>query len=123
MKNRLWKITSSFGIASLLLLASGELVAENDDSTGEFDSLTNLQAVDLGGARGRAGDTIITVESNQDLKASITGSSFEVGTINSGGVSFSDGSLDNFSGIGLFNVVTGNNNAVNTSIGVTVNLQ
>lgn len=124
MKNRDRKIIiTRLGIASLLLFTSGISIAENSDTTQAFDNLTNLQSDDLLGARGRTGETIITVQSNQDLKANITGSSFEVGTINSGGVSFSEGALENFSGVGLFNVVTGNNNAVNTSIGVTVNLQ
>ncbi len=124
MKISYWKTTTTLGIASLLLFTTGISAADNNgDSAQAFDNLTNLQSADLVGARGRTGETIITVQSNQDLKANITGSSFEVGTINSGGVSFSEGALGNFSGVGLFNVVTGNNNAVNTSIGITVNLQ
>ena len=41
----------------------------------------------------------------------------------SGNASFAEGALGEFSGVGLFNVVTGNNNAVNNAIGVTINLQ
>lgn len=124
MKNRFWeKAITRISITSLLLFMSGLAIAENSDTTQAFDNLTNLQSDDLLVTRGRTGETILTVQSNQDLNANITGSSFEVGTINSGGVSFSEGALENFSGVGLFNVVTGNNNAVNTSIGVTVNLQ
>ncbi len=107
----------------MLALTAGTASTDHNDTDAMFDHPTTLQSDDLGGARAMAGQTVITVQSNQNLEANITGSTFEVGTINSGGVSFSEGALENFSGVGLFNVVTGNNNAVNTSIGVTINLQ
>ena len=89
----------------------------------EFSGLQVSEMPELDTLRGQAGDTQITVQSNQELNASVTGSSFNVGTLNSGAVSIGEHAMDNFSGVGLFNIVTGNNNAVNAGIGITFNLQ
>jgi hypothetical protein len=124
MKNRiLQKLAVQFGITSAMILTSVSVHAESFESVTAFENLTSLESDDLGGTRGRSGETVITVQSNQNLEANITGSTFSVDTINSGGVTFSEGALENFGGVGLFNVVTGNNNAVNSSVGVTVNLK
>lgn len=87
------------------------------------DAMDVADAAELDVLRGMNGDTRIRVETNQQLNATVTGSSFTAGTINSGSVTFAENALENFSGIGLFNVVTGNNNAVESAIGVTFNLQ
>lgn len=92
-----------------------------DDSM--FPELPVAGAAELDALRGMNGNTRINVQSTQDLDATVTGSSFTAGTINGGSVTFAEHSLDNFSGIGLFNVVTGNNNAVDSAVGVTFNLQ
>lgn len=89
----------------------------------DFAGLQVSRAQELDVLRGQAGNTQITVQSNQDLNASVTGSTFNVGTLNSGDVSIGEHALDNFSGVGLFNIVTGNNNAVSAGIGITFNLQ
>lgn len=124
MKTRLTTtLLAQICIAGALSLATGAATAEEPASIGAFANLTNLEVDDLKGNSGRSGDTVITVQSNQNLEATITGSTFSVDEVNSGGVTFSEGALENFSGVGLFNVVTGNNNAVNSSVGVTVNLQ
>lgn len=88
-----------------------------------FSTLSVADVAELEELRGMNGDTRITVQSNQNLEATVSGSSFSAGTINGGSVTFAERSLDNFSGIGLFNVVTGNNNAVDSAVGVTFNLQ
>lgn len=88
-----------------------------------FPPLPQADIAQLDALRGMNGNTRINVQSTQDMNATVTGSSFTAGTINGGSVTFAEHSLDNFSGIGLFNVVTGNNNAVNSAVGVTFNLQ
>jgi hypothetical protein len=88
-----------------------------------FPELPVADASELDALRGMNGDTRINVQSTQQLEATVSGSSFTAGTINGGSVTFAEHSLDNFSGIGLFNVVTGNNNAVDSAVGVTFNLQ
>lgn len=88
-----------------------------------FAGLAVSDTLELDSLRGQSGNTSITVQSNQDLSASVTGSTFNVGTLNSGAVNLDAQALENFSGVGLFNIVTGNNNAVNAAIGITFNLQ
>lgn len=96
---------------------------DQDQDQDEFSGLPVSATPELDSLRGQSGNTQITVQSNQDLNASVTGSSFNVGTLNSGAVSIGEHALDNFNGVGLFNIVTGNNNAVNAGIGITFNLQ
>lgn len=110
-------------LCSMALLIVGPVIAEEMPVDEAFGNLTSIEGDDLGGVRGREGSTTITVQSNQNLGANITGSTFDVGTMVSGEVTFAEGALGEFSGVGLFNVVTGNNNAVNNAIGVTINLQ
>lgn len=100
--------------------AEGPTVAPYGDL---FPTVSVLEDSSLDTLRGRDGDTSITVQNNQSVQATVNGSMIEAGTINSGSVTFSENALDNFSGVGLFNVVTGNNNAVDAAIGVTINLQ
>lgn len=108
------------GLLFGLCLKGAGLHAQEPDA---FVGLPVSELLELDVLRGQYGDTQITVQSNQDLEATITGSTFNVGTINSGAVTINEHALDNFSGVGLFNIVTGNNNAVNAAIGVTINLQ
>lgn len=106
------------GVCSILF----SVIAHADETAG-FSGLPVADSAELDGLRGMNGDTRISVQSRQDLEATVTGSSFSAGTINGGSVTFAERSLDNFSGIGLFNIVTGNNNAVDSAVGVTFNLQ
>ena len=107
-------------LTGICVLASGGLQAGETDA---FLHTIVAEAVELDSLRGMNGETRIRVETNQQLNATVSGSSFSAGTINSGAVTFAENALENFSGIGLFNVVTGNNNAVDSAIGVTFNLQ
>lgn len=109
-------------LLGLCLAVMGSPHAQDQDQD-EFSGLPVSATPELDSLRGQSGNTQITVQSNQDLNASVTGSSFNVGTLNSGAVSIGEHALDNFSGVGLFNIVTGNNNAVNAGIGITFNLQ
>ncbi|MBI5040605.1 MAG: hypothetical protein HZB57_05225 [Gammaproteobacteria bacterium] len=108
------------GIFLGLYLTIGNSHAQAQD---EFTGLSVSQPTELDDLRGQSSNTQITVQSNQDLSASVTGSTFTVGTLNSGSVTIAEHALDGFSGVGVFNIVTGNNNAVNAAIGVTFNLQ
>lgn len=114
------RLIQSAVLLGLCLSMIGSPHAQDQD---EFSGLPVSQTLEMDTLRGQAGNTQITVQSNQDLNASVTGSTFNVGTINSGAVNIGDHALDNFSGVGLFNIVTGNNNAVNAGIGITFNLQ
>lgn len=125
MKTKYWKQAGTrlpaAILATLFAMACSNLLA--DDYAIDLDSLTVANTVELEALRGMNGDTRIRVETNQQLNANVTGSSFTAGTITGGSVTFAENALENFSGIGLFNVVTGNSNAVNSAIGVTFNMQ
>lgn len=125
MKKKYW-ILAGAKLPATILAASFAVACSNllaDDHASDFDSLTVANTIELDALRGMNGDTRIQVETNQQLNASVTGSSFTAGTITGGSVTFAENALENFSGIGLFNVVTGNNNAVNSAVGVTFNMQ
>lgn len=117
------RLQMRMGITAVLVgtCASMETLPAQEPDT--FTGIEVSQQMELDTLRAQSGNTQITVQSNQDLSASVTGSSFTVDTLNSGSVTIAEHALDNFSGIGLFNIVTGNNNAVNSAIGVTFNLQ
>jgi hypothetical protein len=118
-----WQRTKLCLVAIGALLVFGTGHADEPLALEDFAGLTIIDHENLDTLRGRDGDTSITVASNQTLEAMITGSEFSVGTVNSGGVSFGADAIGNFSGIGLFNIVTGSNNAVDTALGVSFNLQ
>ncbi len=90
--------------------------------TNAFGDVGVVDAAQMGELRGREGGTSITVATDQDLNASVVGGAITADTFATGGVSFGDNAFDNFGGVGLVNVVTGNNNAVEAAIGVTFNL-
>lgn len=87
-----------------------------------FGDLGVVDSQEMGELRGREGGTSITVATDQDLNASVVGGAITADTFATGGVNFGDNAFDNFGGVGLVNVVTGNNNAVEAAIGVTFNL-
>ena len=118
-----WQRASVCLVAIGALLLFGTSRADEPVVAENFDDLSVIETDSLDELRGRDGDTSITVSSNQTLQAIVTGSEFNAGTINSGSVSFGENAIGNFSGIGLFNIVTGNNNAVDTALGVSFNLQ
>lgn len=107
-------------LAAALALGPAVGVHAEDNS---FAGVAVSDAIELDSLRAQSGNTSITVQSNQDLSANVTGGTFNVGTMNNGAVNFDAQALDNFGGVGLFNIVTGNNNAVNAAIGITFNLQ
>lgn len=108
--------------AVLALATAGSALAEEPVAQDAFAAVTIMEAADLEDVRGREGSQSIIVATDQDLTATVIGGSITAGTVNTGGVSFGEGALDGFGGIGVFNVVTGNNNSVQAAIGVTFNL-
>lgn len=111
------------GIAVLLsapwVLADDRAVIEQPDQG--FAALEMLELDDLAQLHGREGGfNLVNVQSIQHLDAVVTGASFTAGNIVSGNVVIENRALDNFSGIGLFNINTGHSNAVNTGVNISI---
>ncbi len=114
------RLTSvSFVLAGLFLLVNTSASAADDD----FASVAVMAAEELNEVRGRDRDTIVVLQNNQTQSANISETSFNADQINSGAVQLDSHALDNFNGVGLFNFVTGNGNAIDAAIGVNVYLQ
>lgn len=115
-------------LASALLLTMGLSSAGVADSgAGQpsgFASLESLDLQEMNETRGREG-TIIhlnTVQSVQNMKATVTDSSFNVvnGNMVSGNINFDSNALGNYSGTGIFSAVTGHGNSINNAVGISV---
>lgn len=75
-------------------------------------------------AEARGGDTNVTVlTSEQRFTSTVQDASFTAGSIRSGNATIGDGAFDGFSGVGLTVLNTGNANAINAGVSMTVNLQ
>ena len=94
------------------------------DDIDPFAALTNLEPIateTLNDLRGReSGAVITTVQSNQQLQATITDSTFTADVMNTGSITIAPHALDHFEGIGVFNIFTGHNNAVDAAVGVSI---
>ena len=105
------------------MVGAGEIGTEKfgieENAFGEAGVVNLEQLSDL---RGREGGMSVTVATDQDLNAAVVGGAITADNFTTGGVSFGENAFDNFGGVGLVNVVTGNNNAVEAAIGVTFNL-
>jgi hypothetical protein len=88
-----------------------------------FDDLSVVESEDLKSMRAGDYDINSTVTSNQTLNATVTGGNFDADSISNGHISFQDQSFNNFGGIGLVVGNTGNNNAIDASIGVAIHLE
>ena len=88
-----------------------------------FQDLSIVENDDLDSMRGGDFDINTTVESNQTLNATVTGGNINAGSISNGHISFQDEAFNNFGGIGLVVGNTGNNNAINASLGVAIHLE
>ncbi len=100
------------------MAAAAEFNAQED----AFGDAGVVDLQDLGDLRGREGGMSVTVATDQELNAAVVGGAITADNFTTGGVSFGENAFDNFGGVGLVNVVTGNNNAVEAAIGVTFNL-
>ena len=83
-----------------------------------FAALDAIERDDLAGLSGR--DNLTNVQSIQELDATVSNSSFNADTIMSGAITIEQHALDHFEGVGMFNIFTGNNNAVDSAVGISV---
>lgn len=110
------------------ILKAEQLVSPMADAAGfnaeesVFGDAGVVDLQDLGALRGREGGMSVTVATDQELNAAVVGGAITADNFTTGGVSFGENAFDNFGGVGLVNVVTGNNNAIEAAIGVTFNL-
>jgi hypothetical protein len=110
-------------VGLLLLVSAGTTLGQSLDQPDEFAQMAPIDAQELAAERGRDGDSMVIVQSNQKLSATITDTAFTANQINSGPVQLENGALKDFNGVGLFNFVTGNGNAIDAAIGVNIYLQ
>lgn len=87
-----------------------------------FAGIGEMQEVELGQSRGADSNTVI-VSTRQDFDAVVHGNEFHVGTLNNGPINLGEGAFDNFSGIGVNVLNTGNANGFSVGVGVSVYLQ
>ena len=108
---------ATFGVALLCDVAAAPASAQEVplDPAPVVDSL-------LAEARGMADIRVVqqttTTTSTSTVEGNTINGDFTTGTINLGG-----GALDNFNGLALFNINTGNNVAINSAMTVNVALQ
>lgn len=93
---------------------------------GGFAAMQSMDIEAMEQARGREGVNVhldsVRVQSIQKLNAISVGSDFNVvnGDMMTGNITFEQGALGHYSGTGIFNSVTGNANAINNAIGISV---
>ena len=86
----------------------------------EFGALELMASEDMDALRGRNGDVLTNVQSIQDLDATVTGGTFSADTMTTGTITIEQHALEGFSGVGIFNIFTGHNNAVDAAVGISV---
>ena len=85
-----------------------------------FGALELMASDDMDALRGRNGDVLTNVQSIQDLDATVTGGTFNADTMTTGMITIEQNALEGFSGVGIFNIFTGHNNAVGAAVGISV---
>ncbi|RCV86752.1 hypothetical protein DU506_17895 [Vreelandella rituensis] len=112
----------------LMLTTLGAAKSQADDRHAPqaegFGSVERIDLEAMGNARAREGEAIVnfnTVKSVQNMKASVTDTSFDIGgNMVSGNISFASDALGSYSGTGIFSAVTGNGNSINNAVGISV---
>ncbi|WP_168015227.1 hypothetical protein [Halomonas salinarum] len=95
--------------------------ADSRVATQGFDNNNPLEVEELQEARGREGINLTNVQSIQNVDTSVETTQFNVGgDVVSGNVNIEANSMNSFSGVGVFNITTGNANAVSGSVGISV---
>ncbi len=115
-------------VAVGLTFSCGSVAAEGigERAPEGFGALESMETESLEQTRGRDGVNLhleqVNVQSIQDMEAITAGSSFRVinGDMVTGNITFESGSMGHYSGTGIFNNVTGNANAINNAIGISV---
>ncbi|WP_136254730.1 hypothetical protein [Onishia niordana] len=113
-----------------LFVGVGMVIAAGLSQPGHADSLVETQGFDnnkpleveeLQEARGREGINLTNVQSIQNVDTSVETTQFNVGgDVVSGNVNIEANSMNSFSGVGVFNITTGNANAVSGAVGISV---
>ncbi|MCH4562323.1 hypothetical protein MKP05_04145 [Halomonas sp. EGI 63088] len=122
-------VVLSAGGAGMGYADAGEVGGSIPSSGSGFEALPSMDLEAMAQARGREGVNVhldsVNVQSIQDLNAISVGSDFNVinGDMMTGSITFEQGSMGHFSGTGIFNSITGNANAVNNAIGISVYIQ
>jgi hypothetical protein len=86
---------------------------------GSIATPSPLSLEEMDSLNGRQGVTV-DVLTTQQLTGSTSGNTVTAGTITSGDVSFSEGALDGFNGVGNFVINTGANNTLQGAINISV---
>ncbi|MDI4636404.1 MULTISPECIES: hypothetical protein [Halomonadaceae] len=86
-----------------------------------FDDSNSLDMEEMQQERGREGINLTNVQSIQNIDTSVDTTSFNVsGDVVTGNVNIQPDSLNSYSGVGVFNITTGNANAVSGAVGISV---
>ncbi len=113
--------TFVFGAATLVVAAMSPLgIAPVHADEAGFGALELMASDDMDALRGRNGDVLTNVQSIQDLDATVTGGTFSANTMTTGAITIEQHALEGFSGVGIFNIFTGHNNAVGAAVGISV---
>lgn len=118
MDKLITRLASVFLVLAVSSLITGSVMAETQIESWESSPLEAMGADELAGLSGR--DSLTNVQSIQELDASVSNSSFNANTMTTGAITIEQHALDNFEGIGLFNIFTGHNNAVNSAVGISI---
>lgn len=115
-------------LVSLMVVLGMTTRSQADDShaldSSGFAAMQQMDIEEMNRARAREGAAIVnfnTVKSIQNMKASVTDTSFNVGgNMVSGNISFASDALGSYSGTGIFSAVTGSGNSINNAVGISV---
>jgi hypothetical protein len=117
---------TSTGLVVVLLMGGAAAAQEAPEApmavaeaAGEPVDTPPLSLEEMGDLNGRQGVTV-DVLTTQQLTGTTSGNTVTAGTINSGDVSFSEGALDGFNGVGNFVINTGANNTLQGAINISV---
>lgn len=122
-------VVLSAGVAGMGYAYAGEVGGSIPSSGSGFEALPSMDLEAMEQARGREGVNVhldsVNVQSVQDMDAISVGSEFNVpnGIMMTGSITFEEGAMGHYSGTGIFNNITGNANAVNNAIGISVYIQ
>lgn len=109
-------------VLAMIAVACPLAVAAGGPADDPFAAVTEMEIGALDQSRGADNDTVI-VTSQQDFNAAVSGTEFNVGTMNNGEINLGKGAFDNFNGIGVNVLNTGNSNGFSVGVGVSVYLQ
>ncbi len=115
--------TASFICSLIASPAVASVPAQDDERPAKTTySAQTISEAELGSQRGAADTQVIEQTAATTATGTVSDNTIN-GDFTNGAVEFAAGSLDNFSGLALFSVNTGNNVAINSSMTVNVAIQ